>query len=70
MNMRQTVEFDIARALQLRSQNVSLEAGAISGIDAVTWNIIKVVANYQESAKIGQKSPFSTNSIYTKVPLF
>ena len=42
MNMRQTVEFDIALALQLRSQNVSLTAVTISGIDAVTWKIIKV----------------------------
>ena len=44
MNMRQTVEFDIALALQLRSQNVSLEAGAISGFDTVTWKVIKVVS--------------------------
>ena len=43
MNMRQTVEFDIALALQLRSQNVSLTAVTISGIDAVTWKVIKVV---------------------------
>ena len=43
MNMRQTVEFDIALALQLRSQNVSLVAGAISGIRRLTWKIIKVV---------------------------
>ena len=43
MNMRQTVEFDIALALQLRSQNVSLIAVTISGIDTVTWNVIKVV---------------------------
>ena len=41
--MRQTVEFDIALALQLRSQNVSLIAVTISGIDYVTWKIIKVV---------------------------
>ena len=44
MNMRQTVEFDIALALQLRSQNVSLIAVTISGIDAVTWKVIKVVS--------------------------
>jgi hypothetical protein len=41
--MRQTVEFDIALALQLRSQNVSLIVVTISGIDAVTWKVIKVV---------------------------
>ena len=61
MNMLQTVEFDIALTRQLRSQNVSLEAGAISGIRRLTWNIIKVVANYLESAKIGQKSPFGNS---------
>ena len=44
MNMRQTVEFDIALALQLRSQNISLIAVTISGIDAVTWKVIKVVS--------------------------
>ena len=46
MNMRQTVEFDIALALQLRSQNVSLVAGAISGIRRLTWKIIKVVLQH------------------------
>ena len=50
MNMRQTVEFDIAVALQLRSQNVSLEAEAISGTIAVTWKIIKVVAGERQIA--------------------
>ena len=39
---RYTVEFDIALALQLRSQNISLIAVALSGIDDVTWKIIKV----------------------------
>ena len=42
--MRQTVEFDIALALQLRSQNVSLTAAAVSGIDGVMWKVIKVVS--------------------------
>ena len=41
---RYTVEFDIALALQLRSQNISLIAVTISGIDGVTWKIIKAVA--------------------------
>ena len=45
VNMLQTVEFDIALALQLRSQNVSLIAVTISGIDGVTWKIIKVVSS-------------------------
>ena len=43
MNMRQRVEFDIALALQLRSQNVSLIA-ANQRIDAVTWKVIKVLS--------------------------
>ena len=42
MNMRQTVEFDIALALQLRSQNVLLIAEALSDIEDVTWKVIKV----------------------------
>ena len=50
MNMRQTVEFDIALALQLRSQNVSLIAVTISGIDAVTWKVIKVVSGEYQIA--------------------
>ena len=42
---RYTVKFDIALALQLRSQNVSLIAVTISGIRAVTWKVIKVAAS-------------------------
>jgi hypothetical protein len=48
--MRQTVEFDIALALQLRSQNVSLIAVTISGIDAVTWKVIKVWLDESQTA--------------------
>jgi hypothetical protein len=43
--MRYTVEFDIALALQLRSQNISLIAVTISGICCLTWKIIKVAAS-------------------------
>jgi hypothetical protein len=41
-HMRYTVKFDMAVALQLRSQNISLIAVTISGIEDVTWKIIKV----------------------------
>jgi hypothetical protein len=41
---RYTVEFDIALALQLRSQNISLIAVALSGICCLTWKIIKGAA--------------------------
>ena len=51
MNMLQTVEFDIALALQLRSQNVSLIAVTISGIDGVPWKIIKVVSGLFEECQ-------------------
>ena len=50
VNMLQTVEFDIALALQLRSQKVSLIAVTISGIDAVTWKVIKVVSGERQIA--------------------
>ena len=46
--MRYTVEFDIALALQLRSQNVSPIAEALSGIEDVTWKVIKVVSELFE----------------------
>ena len=39
---RYTVKFDIALALQLRSQNVLLIAEALSDIEDVTWKVIKV----------------------------
>ena len=42
---RYTVKFDIALALQLRSQNVLLIAEALSDIEDVTWKVIKVVAS-------------------------
>ena len=61
MNMRQTVEFDIALALQLRSQNVSLEAEAISGIDGVTWRVIKVVSGEHHFLYSNCSSLCSTN---------
>ena len=41
----QTVKFDIALALQLRSQNISLIAVTISGIWCLTWKIIKGAAS-------------------------
>ena len=43
---RYTVKFDIALALQLRSQNVLLIAEALSDIEDVTWKIIKVWLDY------------------------
>ena len=43
-----TVEFDIALALQLRSQNISLIAVTISGIWCLTWKVIKVVSELFE----------------------
>ena len=46
-HMRYTVEFDIALALQLRSQNVSLITEALSGIEDVTWKIIKAVSSWR-----------------------
>ena len=42
---RYTVKFDIALALQLRSQNVLLIAEALSDIEDVTWKVIKVVSS-------------------------
>ena len=44
------VEFDIALALQLRSQNVLLIAVTISGIEDVTWKIIKVLSGEHQIA--------------------
>ena len=41
---RYTVKFDIALALQLRSQNVLLIAEALSDIEDMTWKVIKVVS--------------------------
>jgi len=45
---RYTVKFDIALALQLRSQNVLLIAEALSDIEDVTWKVIKVVSELFE----------------------
>ena len=47
---RYTVKFDIALALQLRSQNVLLIAEALSDIDAVTWKVIKVWSGFSQVA--------------------
>ena len=54
---RYTVKFDIALALQLRSQNVLLIAEALSDIEDVTWKVIKVwlgLLSVHESAHIYQ----------------
>ena len=77
MNMLQTVEFDIALALQLRSQNVSLIAVTISGIIAVTWKIIKVPSGehhllYSNSARFvlsqGQASQLEPSNVKLQQP--
>ena len=49
-HMRYTVKFDIALALQLRSQNVLLIAEALSDIDVVTWKVIKVWLGFSQVA--------------------
>ena len=67
MNMRQTVEFDIALALQLCSQNVSLIVVTIGGIDAVTWNIIKVVAELNCAPNLSGKKQLTIIITYLLV---
>ena len=55
---RYTVKFDIALALQLRSQNVLLIAEALSDIEDVTWKVIKVVSS-KISTTVRKKSKTS-----------